>query len=191
MADTPTAYPLAWPDGWPRTQGRAKGPYRSPLGTAINNLRRELKGLCGERAANTLLLSSNVTLGSEAPKDPGVVAYFTWEQEAMAIPCDRWWTVEQNVQAIALTIETMRAMERHGAKHMIKAMFRGFVALPAPERWADVLFPRGAPDPMTLETAETAYKRHAREAHPDQPGGSHEKMARLNDAIARARKELA
>lgn len=106
----PTAYPLAWPDGWPRTQGRAKGPYRTPLATALNNLRKELRGLCGDRAAGTLLLSSNYALGADTPKDPGVVAYFTWEGEQMAIPCDRWLTVEQNVQAIALTIEAMRAM---------------------------------------------------------------------------------
>lgn len=186
----PTAYPLAWPAGWARTQGRAKGPYRTALPTALNNLRKELRALCGDRAASTLLLSSNYSLGSEAPRDPGVVAYFTWGDDTMAIPCDRWWTVEQNVQAIALTLEAMRAMERHGAKQMIKAMFRGFTALPAPEDWRAVLgfAPHARPD---LAAAESAYRIRARDAHPDAPGGSHDAMARLNRAIEQARKELA
>lgn len=188
MAD-PTAYPLAWPAGWPRTQVRTKGPYRTALSTALNNLRKELAALCGTRAAGTLVLSSNYTLGTDAPRDPGVVAYFTWDEQQMAIPCDRWWTIEQNVQAIALTLEAMRAMERHGAKHMIKAMFRGFTALPAPEDWRKVLFIAPFEKP-TIEDAERAYRAMARGAHPDRPGGSHDAMARLNRAIEAARKEL-
>lgn len=138
-------------------------------------------------AAGTLLLSSNYALGADTPRDPGVVAYFTWEGEQMAIPCDRWLTVEQNVQAIALTLEAMRAMERHGAKHMIKAMFRGFTALPAPEDWRAVLFQTAG---ASLADAEAAYRAMARDAHPDRPGGSHNKMTRLNRAIEAARKEL-
>jgi hypothetical protein len=160
------------------------------LKTALNNLRRELKLLCGEKTAATLVLSSNVTLGREAPSDPGVVAYFTWGGEQAAIPCDRWASVAHNVQAIALTIEAMRAIDRHGAKHMVKAMFRGFTALPAPtvdEPWHEVL--GVAPDaPQTA--IEAAYRLRARRAHPDQ-GGSDTAMARLNVAITAARKARA
>lgn len=183
----PTAYPLAWPPGWPRTKVRQRGAYRSSLSGALKNLRGELRHLCGEQAARTLVLSSNVTLGQERPADPGVVAYFTWDGNQMAIPCDRWQVVEHNVQAIALTIEAMRAMDRHGAKHMIRAMFQGFAALPAPsEDWRAVLGCATG----NLVMAEDHYRAKAREAHPDRPGGSHEAMARLNAAIAAARAEL-
>lgn len=189
----PAAYPLAWPDGWPRTQARERGAYRTPLPTALRNLEKQLALLCGTRAASTLVLSSNCTLGQSNPKDPGVVAYFTWDNDAMAIPCDRWASVEANVQAIALTIEAMRAMERHGAKHMIKAMFRGFTALPAPDSAQDWCRVFGFPSrhDITLAHAEAAYRALARDAHPDRPGGSHEAMARLNRAIDAARRELA
>lgn len=183
------AYPLSWPEGWPRTPqySRRAGPYRTELPGALKNLKRELHLLCGDIPAKTLVLSSNVTLGSDKPADPGVVAYFTWDKEQIAIPCDRWATVAQNVQAIALTIEAMRAIERHGAKHMVKAMFRGFAALPAPEDWRAALFVSPG---ATLDQAEAAYRALARDAHPDRPGGSNDKMARLNRAIEAARREL-
>jgi hypothetical protein len=189
MTAAPQAYPLQWPEGWPRTWTGAQkaGPYRTELPGALKNLRAELRLLCGDAAAKTLVLSSNYTLGVERPPDPGVVAYFTWEGEQVAIPCDRWATIAQNVQAIALTIEAMRAIERHGAKHMVKAMFRGFVALPAPAKgWRQVL---GVGPSASLDDAEAAYRAAARSAHPDR-GGTDERMAALNAAIAEARREL-
>lgn len=186
--NAPTAYPLAWPAGWPRTPaGRQAGPYRTSLAGALKNLRNEVKLLAGESSARSLILSSNVTLGQDRPSDPGVVAYFFRDGDHVAIPCDRWSSVEANVQAIALTIESMRAIERHGAKHMVKAMFQGFIALPAPEDWRAVL---GLSESSTAKQAEDAYRLLARKAHPDAPGGSHEAMARLNAAINTARREL-
>jgi hypothetical protein len=143
-----------------------------------------LRLLCGDAAANSFVLSSNATLTDIRPADPGVVAYVMWNKQQIAIPCDRWATIEQNVQAIALTVEAMRAMERHGAKHMIKAMFQGFVALPAPDDWRDTLG-----NPKTLADAETAYRNRMRKAHPDN-GGSHDEASKLNKAIEIARKEL-
>lgn len=183
----PTAYPLAWPSAAPRAKYRERGVYRTTLAGALKNLHREVTLLAGTAAGRTMILSSNVTLGQENPSDPGVVAYFIHDGDAVALPCDRWTTVAANVQAIALTIECMRGMQRHGSKHLIKAMFSGLVALPAPEGWRAVL-ELGADD--GLAQAEQAFKRLAQKAHPDLPGGSHDAMARLNRAIDQARKEL-
>lgn len=181
MADTPSAYPLAWPPGWPRTASRQKAVYRTTLPAALRNLNREIRLLCGEAAARSLVLSSNATLGRVAPADPGVVAYVAWDGQQIAIPCDRWTLIEHNVQAIALTIEAMRAMERHGARHMIKAMFQGFAALPAPgDDWRSVLG-----NPRTIAEADAAFRELAARAHPDR-GGSHDQMAALNNARKRA-----
>ncbi len=186
----PTAYPLAWPDGWPKHKGyREKWPSGGKpmtLAAALKECQAELARL----GARNVVLSSNVTLGIESPADPGVVAYCTYDGMQVAIPCDRWNTVAGNLRAIAKTIEAMRGMERWGAKHMIRAMFTGFVALPAPEDWRAVLgfAPHARPD---LAAAESAYRIRARDAHPDVPGGSHDAMARLNRAIEQARKELA
>lgn len=181
----PTAYPLAWPPGWPRTAQRQKGAYRQTLAGALKNLRTGVRLLAGDASAKGLVLSSNCALGQERPADPGVVAFFVFEKQLVAIPCDRWQAVEHNVQAIALTIEAMRAMERHGAKQMIRAMFQGFTALPAPgDDWRAVLG-----HPKTRAEAEAAYRDLARSAHPD-AGGSDDRMAVLNVARDRARAEL-
>lgn len=188
MSTGPSAYPLTWPRGFPRMPGpRQKGAYRTELGTAVRNLQKQLEALGGQACGRSLVVSSNVTLTDPNPRDPGAVAYFTWEGKPLAIPCDRWASVQANVQAIALTIEAMRAMERHGAKEMISAMFSGFLALPPPEDWRAVL--RLPPD-ADMVAAEESYRRLSHAAHPDRPGGSHDAMARLNGAIADARKAL-
>lgn len=180
MTEKPTAYPLAWPAGWPRTPKAEQSRFKTTLPAALNTLQDEVRLLGG----TGLVLSSNVTLGANRPADCGVVAYFFYEQKQVAIPCDRWHNVESNVRAIALTIEAMRGMERWGAKHMIRAMFQGFVALPAPPDWRSILG-----HPKTIAQAEASYRESMKTAHPD-AGGSHEKAAELNAAIEEARRVL-
>jgi hypothetical protein len=184
MSEQPIAYPLTWPAGWPKTEPnrRETARFKTTISAALKNLKRQIELMGG---TNTVL-SSNYTLGAENPKESGVVAYFRWQQMDVAIPCDRWLKIEHNVQAIALTIEAMRGMERWGAKHMIKAMFTGFKALPAPkgsERpWWDVL---GIPQTSTRQQIEDAYFQKCKTCHPDK-GGTHEQMVELNDAYSKA-----
>ncbi len=190
MAD-PIAYPLAWPPGWPRTNPRQAGSYRTQLAGALTNLRSEIRLLSGQASAASLVLSSNVTLGAEKPSDPGVVAYFQFEGDQVAIPCDRWQLVAHNVQAIALTIESMRAMERHGAKQMIKAMFRGFLALPSPGKqpWRAVLGFR--PDEHVTKAMVQAKRREMARLHHADAGGTGSRMAEINAAADDALREAA
>jgi hypothetical protein len=179
----PTAYPLAWPPGWPRTEPmhRERWPNAVALAPALKELRDELRLL----GTMHVVLSSNATLGAETPADPGVVAYCTYQGQQVAIPCDRWTTLPANVRAIAKTINAMRGMQRWGAKHMIRAMFQGFAALPAPADWRSLLG-----NPATLAAAEAAFRERAKTAHPD-AGGTHDRMAALTAAIAEARRVLA
>lgn len=177
---TTKAYPLQWPSGWPRTAYRETARFKTKLSAALSFLHHEI-GLMGGK---NLILSSNCTLGTESPKDPGVVAYFTLRETAIAIPCDRWNKVHDNVKAIGLTVEAMRGMERWGAKHMITAMFQGFKALP--ERtgqscW-EILGIEYDPHITTEDTVMLAWRSKANSAHPDKPGGSHESMTALNEA---------
>ncbi len=171
------AYPLSWPVGWPKTEPlrRERGHFKTSLPSALVNLKKNVALMGGK----DLVLSSNYTLGCERPKEVGVVAYFTWQNLAVAIPCDRWNLVEHNVQAIALTIEAMRGMERWGAKHMIKAMFTGFKQLPSSEPpWYEVL---GLPENCTREVGRSRYLELSKAAHPD-VGGDHETFTKLGRA---------
>lgn len=184
--NTPTAYPLQWPSTWPMTDPakREKGKFSSTLAGALVALEDEVRRLGG----TGLILSSNYTLGVNNPSNPGVVAYFTYDKVAVAIPCDRWLKIEHNVKAIALTIEAMRGMERWGAKHMIKAMFTGFKALPGPagkKHWSEII--RLVPN-ASKESAHEIYRVLAKSAHPD-AGGSDAAMSALNVAWSELKKE--
>ena len=183
------AFPLAWPAGWPRTKTRAKSKFRTTLAGAINNVHLELDRV----GAKSFVMSSNVTLGTSRPSDPGVALYFVRAGRQLCIPSDRWDTVEANLQAVAKTIEAFRGIERWGAKQMVDAAFAGFVSLPPPDPagnveppWRTVL---GVADDATLPQVEAAYRDLARRCHPD-VGGSAEAMARINRARDMARKEL-
>lgn len=161
-----TAFPLCWPEGWPKTEITRKesAKFKQTLAGALSNLKIE----CARLGGKNLILSSNYTLGNERPMESGVVAYFLLDTSNIAIPCDRWKLVEHNVQAIALTIEAMRGMERWGAKHMIKAMFTGFKQLPAPGiNWYQVL---GVPINASRDQVREAYMLLVKKHHPDRNG---------------------
>lgn len=178
MSDA-TAYPLQWPAGWPKTEShrRENSAFKQTLPGALANLKRQVQLLGGK----ALVLSSNYTLGAENPAESGVVAYFNYSGSDVAIPCDRWRRIQDNVHAIALTIEAMRGMERWGAKHMIQAMFTGFKRLEAKTgglSWWDAL---GVMPTANADQIKTAYREKAKHCHPDH-GGSSEAMAALNNA---------
>lgn len=184
------AYPLQWPNGWPRTEPpkREQSRFDTTVARALDFLEEEVRRLGGKQ----LVISSNVTLGDMRPDDPGVCAYFTYQGVSAAIPCDRWKKAEDNVHAIAKTIEAMRGIERWGAKHMVKAAFTGFAALPAPggtsTPWRQVL--GFAPDEkLTLAALEARYRKRRSEYHPDK-GGNSEMFNAVQAAYDQARQEV-
>lgn len=181
-----TAYPLAWPPGWPRTKAREKSRFQQTLAKAMKRLDDELRRI----NAKNVVISSNVTLGTQRPGDPGVAVYFLQGEHQRCVPCDRWQSVEDNVHAIALTLEALRAIDRWGTRGMVDAAFRGFAALAAPtEGWRAVLGFTAADTP-SADAVAAAYRVRAQMHHPDKPGGSAERMADLNRAREQALEEL-
>lgn len=182
---TDLGYPLHWPDGHPRVEKwrRQSGNFKRSLAQARDELLHQL-GLLG---AKYVVISSNVGgISSKAPEDPGVAVYFDLDQVQHVIPCDKWTRVENNLNALAKTVEAMRGIERWGSGGMMKRAFSAFKALPAKRTWRDVL---EVPRDTTLENARTLYLLKAKDAHPDH-GGSHERMAELNAAMEQAEREL-
>lgn len=182
-----TAYPLTWPQGFPRAQRRERGAFKTTLHRALENVETSLRlfGKDSGKPVSGVVLSSNVTLGANNPADPGVAAYFSWEQMQVCIPVDRYDTVAANLQAIHHIIEARRVELRHGTLALVRATFAGFKALPASRDWRAVLGVTTA----SREAVEQAFRRLANERHPDK-GGSTAAMAELNEARAAALKEL-
>jgi len=178
---TATAYPLTWPDGLPRTKEKAASKFQTSLPAALKNVQSsiELFGRDSGKRVENIVLSSNVALGAEKPSDTGVAAWFTWDGAQRCIAVDRYPKVEDNLQAIHHIVEARRTEMRHGGLHIVRQTFKGFMALAAPEPWWNVL---NVPVTATKAEIDAAYRKLAASAHPDQEGGSHDKMARLNAA---------
>ncbi|RYF07984.1 MAG: J domain-containing protein [Comamonadaceae bacterium] len=214
-----TAYPLTWPAGWKRTPasqqayGRFGTTKQSPHGSwrnraelsiaeATSRLLEELERMGARRS--TVVLSTNLVLrqdglprsGQAAPSDPGAAVYwhdpFNGQPRSMAI--DRYTKVEQNIAALAATIEALRAIERHGGAVVLERAFTGFTALPAPivagmhRPWREVLEFFDAPRNLTADDVRARYRRLAAQHHPDR-GGSRDRMAEINRARDEALKE--
>ena len=71
---TQQAYPLQWPPGFPRVKLREASRFKATLAGALANVRKslELFGKESGKAVSGLVISSNYTLGTERPADPGV-----------------------------------------------------------------------------------------------------------------------
>ena len=192
------AFPLYWPEGRPRTQpyARKRSAFKTGFGAAVLFVIGELKRL----GARDAVVSTNVPLRRDGlpmstakrPHDPGAAVYFTYKGKQMAFACDKWHVVEDNIYAIAKSIEAMRGIARWGTGDMVDAAFSGFTALPAPgaakRPWRRVL---NLPDNVSLPKVriDDAYRALAAIRHPDR-GGSHEAMSELNAARDEALREI-
>lgn len=181
------AFPLTWPPGKKRQQWPEESRFRCTLGNAIKEVQAEVSRLGGR----DLIISSNLPLrrdgipyaNASQPDDRGVAVYFNYKKRPMCFACDRWKRVDDNMWAIAKTIDALRGIERWGSGQMVEQAFTGFTALPAPEQPFHVL---GISANASASEVDRAYKRLAAEHHPDR-GGDSEKMARINrarDALA-------
>lgn len=192
------AYPLQWPAAWPRTQYPQNAKFKTPFSYARDNLLRELDLL----GATNVVISSNMMIRQDGlmyakqrtPDDRGVAVYFDLNGEQQCIPCDKWSQVQDNLQAIRLTVEALRGLERWGAKEMVNAAFRGFKALPSaivtppPDRpkrdWWVVL---GTTRDASPAEVKQAYRRAQATAHPD-AGGSDQDFQEVQAAYEEYRR---
>lgn len=178
------AHPLAWPAGRPRTKRAELARFGTSRARARDGLMNELRLL----AAKQIVLSTNVPLRRDGlpyaslrePDDTGVAVYFLWKGRQKCFTCDRWDKVQDNLQAVRLTIAAFRGLDRWGTGDMVEAAFVGFDALPAPAgtMWHEIL---GVSVEATRDEIELAFRRKASEAHPD-TGGSHAAMTAVNEA---------
>lgn len=190
------AFPLCWPPGYPRVLARKKSKFAGPaFYSAVKNILLEIKRLGGKDP----IVSTNVPLRSDGMPfadyqrrlivDPGVAVYFQLKDRPVVLACDKWLRLEDNVHAVAKSIDAMRGLDRWGVSDILERAFQGFLALPAPtaeKHWSDVLMVTGHPDDD--EYVEASYRALAKRAHPDN-GGSAERMAELNRAIQQFREE--
>lgn len=197
---------MQWPIGWPRTpdnkrerakfsQRISKDSYKEPITfeVATTHLFDELKRL-GDKNP---ILSSNLQIRQDGipyanqrkPDDPGIAVYFTLNGREQCIPCDKWDRAEDNIRAIAKTIEALRGIKRWGTKQIVNATFKGFTALPSPDQViiTAVQYFDGC---HTQTEIKSKYRELAKKMHPDfggDPAEFHE-LQRQYDQLTRGEK---
>lgn len=208
------AYPLSWPAGWPRTNPIARKNarfhsvtrgkqwndgyvpiYRRTLSMA--DVIEQLLGEVRRFRASSVVISSNVALrvnghpysNRTPPADPGAAAYFTLKNIPIALACDKWRRVEDNVSAIARHIEALRLQSRLGVGNVERA-FAGYARLMEPGQtaaavWYSVL---GVSPDASFDVARAAYIAEAKQKHPDISRDNGDGMRELNTAWDQARK---
>lgn len=191
-----SAFPLTWPLQFPRTKYREHGRFKTALPNAIKNVQSSLRGFASDsgKKLENLVISSNVTLGADAPADPGVAVWFVWDGLHVCIPVDRYVTVASNLQAIHYIVEARRVELRHGTLALMRATFTGFIALPAPagqqpkRTWREV-FGYGPHNTVNRSMLDERMRILRSERHPDR-GGSTDAFTELTDAYALACQEV-
>lgn len=204
-----TAFPLAWPEGWPRTPHSRMRDGRSDFGRmeahsgrsylskrplTFAEARDGLLAAARKVGGQQIVLSTNYQLGASGlprgdrrrPDDQGVAIYFTLGKRPMVMARDAYQRAEENMRSLALALEAMAQLSRHGGGVMMDKAFQGFAALPAPPKWWEIL---GVAPDATADQVNAAYRAKARTAHPDS-GGSQSAMAELNAARSAALKEV-
>lgn len=217
MADTNeiTRSPLCWPSWFPRTPASARtygrfgkkrnsgyGVESVTLAVARSRLLKQLDmftkpGRTYRVPADSIIISSDLSVrndglprsGQKKPSDPGVAVYFELDGKQRCIPCDAYSRIEDNLAAVAATIEALRTLERHGSQ-MFEAAFTGFDALPSPDHvmdrsWRDVLEYYG----QNIDEAQAIYLRKRKKAHPDH-GGNTDAFSEVERAWGQAKEEL-
>jgi hypothetical protein len=215
-------FPLQWPDGWTRTPARdrtrSRFGHRSSGQVSFSGARQALLDeLSRLGAANVVITSDLPTRNDGLPyasgraEDPGIAVWFILadargNNQERVLPCDKWPTHAENMQAIAKSVEAMRGLDRWGVGDVVTRAFAGFNALPpgsgdgeptAPQQpakrsWREIFGMTAfetlaAPDLLAI--ARSRHRAAIKIAHPD-AGGSHDDAAELNAALAEAEQEL-
>ena len=180
-------FPLQWPIGRQRVQNPERSKFKP---SSIYEEARDIFRQVGLMGGREIIISSNMQYRNDGlpytrqnVNDTGVAVYFkSSNNEEQCIPCDNWITLEENMRAIAKTIEAMRGIERWGGKSLMNAAFSGFKALPSstiitppPDRekrsWWVVL---GVDQNADAPSVKQAYRRAQATAHPDAGGSSYD-----------------
>lgn len=205
--ESATAYPLSWPDGWEKARVRKTShPFARNL--TFDKARRSLSDELHRLGAVSPVMSSNIPLrGDGMPyadaarrrmDNPGVAVYFMLKGKRMVMAQDDYWDVAANFRSLALAIEAMRQLERHGGGTMMEKAFYGFAALPPPagskprRPWWTVLHYSADPkerELLSLAEVKARYATLAKRLHPD-AGGTAEGFTELNQARDDAFAEL-
>lgn len=191
---TVESYPLCWPEGVRHAEARTYSRF-DDKGKTIHRVRARLRDEVRRLGGKDLIISTNMrtrqdgepVANAKEPDDPAAAVYFDLGGRTVCLACDRWSRLWENLYAIGMTIEAMRAVDRWGVSDLLERIFTGFLALTddAGKGWAAVL---GVSTDATESEIKAAYREKMNDSHPDH-GGSDARAAEINMAYQAALRE--
>lgn len=135
-----------WPDGlktgpigeWPSvmTSRRTLSPFSATLTSTLALLRRELRELDAKNTEMLIAISPGAfTLAGRPyanakPDHPGIILSFDTSFGHLSYPADQYTTWQDNLRAVALSLEALRKVDRYGVTKRSE-QYRGFLAIEA------------------------------------------------------------
>jgi len=196
---------------WPQepTKYRTRSRFESTYSQTMKLLERELNMLNAREVFIHLFLGfgqirqDGQPYADAKPTQPGVIISFKGTHGEVMMPCDTYDKWQDNLRAIALSLEALRAVDRYGCAGKGQ-QYTGWKKLnPAPETSEPtiddaalfiVACAEGEASPERISQVlrsrdefESAYKSAARKLHPD-AGGDHEEFVMLQQAAQLLRK---
>jgi len=123
-----------WPG--PRTLAPRRCPFKATFGQTFILLERELSKLRAENVVieadvdEASIRRDGMLYSNAKPRTRGIILSFNSRHGPLRYPCDTYERWEQNLRAIALALEALRAVDRYGVTRRAE-QYTGWKALPA------------------------------------------------------------
>jgi hypothetical protein len=177
---------------------RKRSQFKAPWNRTLSLLEKELMNLGASEVileggwkADQIRVDGSPYVRATTSHPAVILRFRDAENRPLAFPCDRFDVWEDNVRAIALSLEALRAVDRFGVtKH--SEQYTGFKAIEAPKQWtvddaAAFLSIKAGASPVAIIEDVSQYRSGYRVAaislHPDRGGNPHE-WKLLGDAKA-------
>ncbi len=188
---------LTWPGKETPSFRRRRSTFRASYPNTLDLLERELQSLNAKDIViqadfeHRDIRNDGWPRSSARPRAPRVIVSCVTRKGPLSFPCDTFDAWEDNLRAIALSLQALRAVDRYGVTRNAE-QYKGWQQLPAP-----------APQPVTMSTLaaasfisaqsglsaaevfgdpDRAYRMAAGNCHPDSQNGSHEAFIKLQQA---------
>jgi len=192
---------------WPgeRTKAKQSCQFRSGYDSTLAALKYELARL---DAKNVILLADcdprdirrdGLLRGDARLRSSGIVLTFDCKHGALSYPCDTYYNWQDNLRAIALALEHLRAVDRYGVTRRGE-QYTGWARLPAPaaadgfrtldHAWAWICSETGLQAPLNAENYDMIRRQAAKKLHPDLAGGVTAGFQKLQQARELIEKHL-
>ena len=195
---------VGWPGKATPHYSRKRAPFRVGYPERLNLLENELAKLSAKEIVIQAqfqakdIRNDGWPRSSARPSGPAIVVSFKGSKGPLCFPCDRYDSWEDNLYAIALSLEALRAVDRHGVTQNAE-QYKGWAQLPPPAadksaifqdaqqaaQWLAVVSGGSSTAAFLLVNStarDASYRMAAKRLHPD-VGGSKEDFQKLQDAM--------